>query len=255
MTVISKYMKKQQILIIGGVHGNEKTGIELVQNLQSIPIKNIDSIIANPKAVEKNVRFLETDLNRSFGAKIKISHEEKIAKKLEKRIKKFDLILDFHNTNDSTNCAIVCNLPNKIQINTALYFGFDKMLIMPKSGCLIGTNAPASMSLEISEQNSELNGDYYYQKLLNFQLEKIYCSTGEQIQIFQYCGSIKKITYKRLMKKMNPIKNFLSFSEADKNHLGLEVSNIYCPIFYECGAYKDNAFHIVDEIGYLTITN
>lgn len=56
-----------RILVLGGMHGNERLGIDLVQLLQIKPIAGVDALIANPRAVARNVRFTESDLNRSFG--------------------------------------------------------------------------------------------------------------------------------------------------------------------------------------------
>lgn len=58
--------------IFGGTHGNEMSGITLV----NMWMKNADEIernglvtkpfITNPRAVEKCTRYIDTDLNRAF---------------------------------------------------------------------------------------------------------------------------------------------------------------------------------------------
>ena len=55
-----------KILVIGGMHGNEMLGIDLVKSLQENPLENIDSVLANEEAIKINKRFVEQDLNRSF---------------------------------------------------------------------------------------------------------------------------------------------------------------------------------------------
>lgn len=55
-----------KILAIGGMHGNEMLGIELVRSLADSPIENVDCVLANEKAIAARQRFVKQDLNRSF---------------------------------------------------------------------------------------------------------------------------------------------------------------------------------------------
>ena len=41
-----------KILVIGGMHGNEMLGIDLVKSLQENPLENIDSVLANEEAIK-----------------------------------------------------------------------------------------------------------------------------------------------------------------------------------------------------------
>lgn len=61
------------VVIVGGTHGNERTGVELVRHWGVHPCtlsrKNIEKVVlseGNPKAVSACVRYLDTDLNRCF---------------------------------------------------------------------------------------------------------------------------------------------------------------------------------------------
>ena len=59
--------------IVGGTHGNELTGIHLIRRWQSNPREvarpsfSTELLIGNPKATSLNRRFVDQDLNRSFG--------------------------------------------------------------------------------------------------------------------------------------------------------------------------------------------
>ena len=64
-------MKK--IIVVGGTHGNEWTGIYLIKHFSSTLQKKFNSLKiqflqGNPKAFEATRRFTETDLNRVFEA-------------------------------------------------------------------------------------------------------------------------------------------------------------------------------------------
>ena len=67
-------------MILVGVHGNERCGIEAIQKL--LPTLQIDKGIlhigyGNPKAIEQGVRFTEVNLNRMFKDEATIPIEQK----------------------------------------------------------------------------------------------------------------------------------------------------------------------------------
>ena len=66
------YIPFDTVFVVGGTHGNERTGVTLVQHwLQSSTEVQRETfttqlLLANPEAIRKNVRFIDRDLNRSF---------------------------------------------------------------------------------------------------------------------------------------------------------------------------------------------
>ena len=62
------------VFIVGGTHGNERTGVMLVRRWQREPspvqreLFTTRLLTANPEAVRRNTRFVHQDLNRSFRA-------------------------------------------------------------------------------------------------------------------------------------------------------------------------------------------
>lgn len=62
----------RRVAIFGGTHGNEMSGVTLVnlwtKNSSEIQRKGVETrpFVANPWAVEKCVRYVDTDLNRAF---------------------------------------------------------------------------------------------------------------------------------------------------------------------------------------------
>ncbi len=61
------------VFIVGGTHGNERTGVMLVRRWQRDPtpvrraLFTTRLLMANPEAILRNTRFVHQDLNRSFG--------------------------------------------------------------------------------------------------------------------------------------------------------------------------------------------
>lgn len=89
-----------------GIHGNEQIPVQVLQ-ANTIPF-----ILGNPEALKRNVRFIEKDLNASFGTN-GLSLEEKRAKEIliELNQKNPEWIIDFHTTTAETEpFAIVVSL-------------------------------------------------------------------------------------------------------------------------------------------------
>ena len=64
-------MKFKKVLVFGGTHGNEWTGVRIVENYQDYfqnkyPDLKLEFILANPEAHKLNKRFKDEDLNRAF---------------------------------------------------------------------------------------------------------------------------------------------------------------------------------------------
>jgi hypothetical protein len=242
-----------KILIIGGTHGNESTGIALVQKILQQKPENIDGLLANSRAIHKNLRFTETDLNRSFDSLYPISFEEKLALDLKPKLKNYNLIIDTHDTDDvGTTCAITTQTPNQLQIQTCLALGLDKIIIMPPSGSLISQNPEKSISIEISQdQIDTFNNEEFYQKLiqLNKTLDSISRHETKQIRLFKYANSLNTKTFKQIKKEFGEIRNFekLNTKQLKLLNLGNIDLNFY-PVFYGCSAYKNNVFNLVYEI-------
>jgi succinylglutamate desuccinylase len=101
-TIIKKDSGKpgKTIAIFSGIHGNEKAGVwamdELVEEIN--PERgSVYFVYANPEAIEKDVRFVEKNLNRLFTKENKgETKEEKRAQELMKILDECDALLDLH---------------------------------------------------------------------------------------------------------------------------------------------------------------
>ncbi|CAE7289995.1 unnamed protein product [Symbiodinium natans] len=103
---------RPRVAVLGGVHGNELSGVEVVQRLLSdfrhmtpdLQISGeITLAIGNPPAVSRGVRFLHQDLNRCFcealGGDATPGEELARAKVLMPMLRDLDVLLDLHATN------------------------------------------------------------------------------------------------------------------------------------------------------------
>jgi len=94
-------MKK--VLLLGSQHGNEPLGDLLEQHIrkyspQLLPYLTFKT--ANLKAKRQGIRFVESDMNRSYDGSSK-TYESRRAKQISHfiRTERFDLVLDLHTTN------------------------------------------------------------------------------------------------------------------------------------------------------------
>lgn len=92
------------------IHGNEIGGIEvfleLLEEIHSGKLKlksNLRLMLGNVDAYYEDKRFLESDMNRSFGLDNPVTKEEIRAHEIEKFLQDSDVLLDIHQTIGPTN--------------------------------------------------------------------------------------------------------------------------------------------------------
>lgn len=154
-----------RLLIIGGMHGNEPLGIEVVRLFQERPVAGVEVLLANEQAVAENCRFTSQDLNRSFPGDSKDSHYElQRAAQILKACQGYDVVLDFHNTYCPGNdCGFIGEAANINLISVLASLGL-KRVIVADYDC-INKYAPNCLSVEIS-MSGELNrADLWYERI------------------------------------------------------------------------------------------
>lgn len=241
-------IKTQKILITGGIHGDEPIGIEVAKFFEK-GRNSILGLVCNPKALRENKRFIETDLNRSFGVNKPISLEENRARKISEIVKNFDLIIDLHNTKAcGTTCAIVVNKPNDLQLLLAKYFSFDKVVIMPSSGSLISKKPNKSISLEVADDSlKKFSGKFFIEKIeaLNERLG-VSDNLKKCLRIYSFINRVQKTTLERMSIKKTDLSNFKKITNAQNKKFCLGKGDYY-PIFLK-DKDEEVAFTLVKEI-------
>ncbi len=111
--------KIKQVLLVAGTHGNELSGIylnKLIKEGMYVADRSTfsaTSVIANLKAVEQNVRYLDTDLNRQFTVGDEESGsglaEQAVARQFAERYadREQQLIVDLHNTTSNMGTTLI----------------------------------------------------------------------------------------------------------------------------------------------------
>ena len=154
-----------KILAIISTHGNELLGPNVLAYMlskRSKLLEDIEFIIANPRAYAKNVRYTESDLNRSYGLGLD-TYESQRAKVIEERIRllKPELVLDFHTTTaEQSDILITADRNNEVVqrfINASAVK--DILVVEPLNDITTVTSNFAAYEVP----NSHLNDDLYKQ--------------------------------------------------------------------------------------------
>jgi len=122
------------LTIMGGIHGNEICGVEVVKELREklkINRGTVYLILGNPRAIKDRVRQTDTNLNRAFREVGDLtreqinSYEYKLAKEIMPYLQKSDAVLDLHSsgTEDSPPFVICENNAHEI----VRYFPFTRI--------------------------------------------------------------------------------------------------------------------------------
>lgn len=142
----------QRVLIVGGTHGNEFTGIYLIKKLEKHPDQvrrstfETVTLLANPKAFAKVSRYIDKDLNRCFRQQdlqdlTRSSYEEVRAREINSLFGKHgktpaDVILDIHSTTANMGLTVITN-EHPFNLRLVAYLQsvnpLVKVYILPKS--------------------------------------------------------------------------------------------------------------------------
>ena len=129
--------KVSSVLLVGGTHGNELTGIHLVeqwkkkQKERQLQDFTLSYLIGNPSAQKENKRYIDHDLNRCFkledlnNSSLQ-SYEQQRAKEINQLIgpkgnSKTDFIIDLHTSTANMQTNIVITKIDRFHLQLAAY--------------------------------------------------------------------------------------------------------------------------------------
>ena len=129
----------RRVAIVGGTHGNELLGVQLIETLEQRPEEtrrpSFESVcvLANPEAVRRNTRYVTTDLNRCFSAEalaaeVGDSVEARRAQELDALLgpkasdaPQCDLCLDLHTTTSKMDTCLMMAREDALAIELAAH--------------------------------------------------------------------------------------------------------------------------------------
>ena len=137
--------ERVRFTVLGLTHGNEVAGFYILEKfisyLEALKIKlpfSVGIALGNYEAYCEGKRFLDCDLNRSFGTSRNEYREQKRAKIISKLLQRTDFLLDFHQTQrpclspffifpyHEKSLLLAAHLDSRIPIVTHWSGGFSK---------------------------------------------------------------------------------------------------------------------------------
>jgi len=141
--VMNDGRKGPKTVIIAGIHGDEGLGVKVLEKLaETISQKKIlgelHLLLGNPEAYKKNVRYIDTDLNRLFNESHKDlskldnpNNEQKRAIEIGLLLRDANFLLDIHSTSKpSVPFLYIENSPKHKQL--ASKFGIEMIVLQGK---------------------------------------------------------------------------------------------------------------------------
>lgn len=217
-----------KILVIGGMHGNETLGLEVVKLFQSKPVLDVDTLLANEQAIEANSRYVGQDLNRSFpGDNTSKEYEPRRAAEILEKAKGYDVVLDFHNTYCPENdCGFVGDTASVTLTDVAWVLGLDKVIVADYD--CINKVAKNCLSVEVSLDSPLNNAKLWYERItLLSRLEKF--TTKPNIQKYRFVYRMTTEDKERLKLDKQNLKAFQPLDSSLADAMG--VSSPAYPIF------------------------
>jgi len=152
---------KKKFLFIGGTHGDEKIGVDILAAIQKDrTVRRLDWIVGNGKAVQKNKRYIDVDLNRAAPGNSKAKeYEKRRAWEILKLAKKYKYVIDIHGTKSSSGIFIIVTNPKIENLifaaslpvrNVVIWVAKKSEIINPLSEYF-----PCGLEIECGPQNSK----------------------------------------------------------------------------------------------------
>ena len=127
----------KRVLVVGGTHGNEITGVQLIRRFQSSPEElerrsfTAETFLGNETAIARNCRYLEQDLNRCFSGDILQGEAQNLEQRRAQEINALfgpkgeasqtDWIIDLHTTTANMGVTLVVQQHDPLALDMALY--------------------------------------------------------------------------------------------------------------------------------------
>ncbi len=216
-----------KFLVIGGTHGNEPLGIEVCKRLEEKNIPYLDVLYANERAISQKKRFAQDDLNRVFPGTKRSSYESSRAKQIVEICKKYDFVIDFHNTNCPENdCGFVGGSDYMETAQLSLFLGLDRVIVADYD--CINKFVRRCLSVEISLSSKKCDVDFWVRRMIGLKDFNQSRNYGK--------ADLYKFSY-RITREQQNMFNFpkwKAFRKVPRNDLKpLNLNQVYYPIFID----------------------
>lgn len=153
-----------KLTVVCCLHGDEVFGQKVFEAYRAriTALSGVQFILANEEALERQVRFVESDLNRSFPGNLRGNLEQRLAAELMATVGDSEYVLDIHTTtSDIKMTPIVSKLSERVRMMLNLCQSQEIVLMSKQiaNHSLIG-NVAAGVSLEFEEGYATTDGAF-----------------------------------------------------------------------------------------------
>ncbi len=234
-----------KILVIGGMHGNEPLGIEVVRLLRERSRPDVDTLLANEMAIKADKRFVSTDLNRSFpGDLASDNYETRRAAEVLRACEGYDLVLDFHNTHCPDNdCTFVGATAAPLLYDASGWLDL-KRVIVADYDCL-NKYAPNCISVEISLSSKRMDAKTWVRTIAKLAQQRS-LPKATNLELYRFAYRITTEDRDRLQLRDKDLRAFQAITPELAQALGVQ-SPAY-PIFIGDGYTPYNFGGLLNKI-------
>lgn len=170
MRVIERGNGEPEYAVIGSIHGDEPCGKKAIERILDSDYdfkKPVKFVIANEKALERNVRFLDVDLNRNFpGHPESENYEERLAAKITKEVEELKVI-DLHSTRSQPVPFMTIGSIDDEIMDRMCSSGVDKACYFEEGNSSTGGFFQCFI-VEVGRQGTEEAAEMAYNILVNY---------------------------------------------------------------------------------------
>lgn len=125
--------REGKILFIAATHGDEGFSLDVLRKLKERYPRDVfgyDRAIGNPRALRRNVRYVEADLNASApGSSTSPIYEERRAAQIMELSKRYQFLIDIHGTVSDCGIVTIISSPTLANLLLAAALPIDRNVI------------------------------------------------------------------------------------------------------------------------------
>jgi len=257
---IREFGDDPEVAVVAGIHGDEPCGPDAVEELLDDPPtfeRPVKFVVANERALEQGVRYVDEDLNRAFpGSPEAESHERRLAHRLRAELDGCTT-LALHSTQsyahpfalvdgvDPATANVCAHLPVDAVVETASY----------SEGRLI--SYPGTVEVECGRQWSETAAANARELVTAFLgatgvLPDAEPERDDDVPVFRLTGKVSKspaTAHEVFVENFERVEPGVPFASADgTEHIAQEP---FYPILMSAGGYEDVFGYAGDRVGRL----
>ena len=246
---IEEYGKGTPIItFVACMHGNEVVGLHILEILrkQSIFQGTMRLVVANPKAVFANKRYINHDLNRCFPGRKNGTYEERLAYRLEKQLSDSDFLVDLHTTTAQTPSFIIVR-QGQMQVKRLIEMtNIKRVVLRPRSGKALIDHVRTGIGIELGPHNDFLTlkrgVSSVFSVLSDLNMIKKKEKVGRQPVEYFTVNEVLPM-FSNFKEADERIKNFCLIKEGDiigiRNGVQIKAKKDFYPILYGESSYKN----------------